>query len=208
MGCIYRIFCKETGKSYIGQSIEDSPIKRYNRHWYRALRNEYKYALYNAMRKYDKSSFYLETIIVCSNQSLDNLEAYYAEQYNSYYYENGYNIALCGRGQPRDYKHNEESIVKMRESKLGKLTGAMKDENKIKIGLSNSGKKLTDETKEKISKSKLGKQQNNKKLEDEIVRLIRNNPEKLTHKKLAEIYGTGFRTISNIQRGISYTKVL
>ena len=96
----------------------------------------------------------------------------------------------------------------MRESKLGKLTGAMKDENKIKIGLSNSGKKLTDETKEKISKSKLGKQQNNKKLEDEIVRLIRNNPEKLTHKKLAEIYGTGFRTISNIQRGISYTKVL
>jgi group I intron endonuclease len=208
MGCIYRIFCKETGKSYIGQSIDDSPIKRYNRHWSRALKNQYKYALYNAMSKYGKSSFYLETLTICSKQSLDNLEAYYAEQYNSYIYENGYNIALCGRGQPRGYKHLEESRLKMRESKLGKLTGVMKEENKNKIGISNLGKKLTNETKEKISKSKIGKKQTNKKLEDEVVRIIRYNIDNLTHKELAIKYNTGFRTVSNIQRGISYTKVL
>jgi hypothetical protein len=51
MGCIYRILNKLNGKSYIGQTVYDSPQKRWNVHKNNYLKERHQEYLYRAMRK-------------------------------------------------------------------------------------------------------------------------------------------------------------
>jgi group I intron endonuclease len=206
MGCIYRIYCKQNGKSYIGQTEDQTPCNRYAKHWYNALSRNLPYPLYCAFRKYGIDSFYIEIIRVCLRNELDNLEAYYAQEYQTYIWENGYNLAQCGRGQPRDYKHKEESRRKMSECKKGKLTGVMDVINREKIGRANSGKRLTEESKQKVSMNRRGIAPRPR-LSETDVREIRENKSKLTQKQLSEKYNIGWRSISLIQCCKTYKHV-
>lgn len=136
MGCIYRILCIENQKSYIGQSIRNDPKSRYSRHWNDAINRNEDTPLYRAFRKYGKDCFILETLCVVSKDSLDNMECYYAEQYDSYIWNNGYNAVLCGKGCRPSQIHTDEFRLKM--------------SNRMR------GRKMSEETKEKIRSAKLG----------------------------------------------------
>ena len=96
MGCIYRIICHVTGKSYVGQTSYSQPFIRFREHRAAAERGE-EGPLYDDMRKYDICEFECQCICVTPNKNLNSLECYYAEQYNAYVCDGGYNVSECGR---------------------------------------------------------------------------------------------------------------
>lgn len=96
MGCIYRIVCHETGRTYVGQTAYSHPFYRYRQHQVSA-RNGEDTPLYDDMRLYAIGSFECIPICVTENENLNSLECYYAEQYNAYVWEGGYNVGECGK---------------------------------------------------------------------------------------------------------------
>ena len=106
---IYKITCNETGKCYIGQSIDIE--NRWMQHICATKYETDNNKFYNAMRKYGYENFTYEIIEECSNsqEELDNRERYWIEQYNSYY--DGYNSTKGG--QNKAWIYNPETIRKM-----------------------------------------------------------------------------------------------
>jgi group I intron endonuclease len=106
-GCIYLITNIINNKGYIGQSRYEDPLKRYNEHWYSALNRKTKGLLYNAMRKYGKDNFKFELLCICPRISLNNMESYWAEQLETYMWDNpgGYNMVWCGNEMRTGIKH-------------------------------------------------------------------------------------------------------
>jgi group I intron endonuclease len=114
MGYIYKITNTVTNKCYIGETIESTPEKRWNRHIQMLKRNAGCPALKEAMKKYGVDKFKFEVIIICFDEDLDAYEREYIQKYNSMV-PNGYNIlpgGKCGGGF-KGKKHREESIKKM-----------------------------------------------------------------------------------------------
>jgi group I intron endonuclease len=115
-GCIYLITNLVNGKKYVGQSSNPNSKDRFKTHIYDYKKLNRKTPLYEAMREFGKNNFICETLCVCRWESLNNLEAYYAEQYGTYVWDDnpGYNLKLCGiSGNPYRYKYLN----------LGKLPG-------------------------------------------------------------------------------------
>jgi len=100
MGCIYRIVCHATGRSYVGQTSYSHPFIRYSQHWASA-RKGVEGPLYEDMRQYGDREFECICICVVGNEKLNELESYYAEQYGSYVWDGGYNVGECGRSPVR-----------------------------------------------------------------------------------------------------------
>jgi len=116
MGYIYKITNIETKKCYIGETILDTPEKRWNGHIQTLKRNAGCPALKDAMKKYGVDKFKFEVLIICFDEDVDKYEREYIKKYNSMV-PNGYNIlpgGKCGGGF-KGKKHNEESIKKMVE---------------------------------------------------------------------------------------------
>lgn len=118
---IYKITSNDTGKCYIGQSIDIST--RWQQHMYKALYRNDNNKFYNAVRKYGINNFTFEVIELCEkNQTiLDERERYWIEYYDSY--NNGYNSTKGGRTQ--SWTYNPETIKKMWDD--GFTTGKIKE---------------------------------------------------------------------------------
>ena len=186
MGYIYRIVCKENGKCYIGRTLGD-PIKRWKQHVYKAKRGGVKTLLGHAINKYGPHAFEIETLCVLPNEALDNMECYYAEQYESYVWQRGYNQTLCGRGRPYDYKTRAETKERMRAARIGATAS---EETKRKISASMQGhKRCVGRVVSTESKAKNSASQPSRKLNDEDVKYIRENPNKMTQYALADKFG-------------------
>jgi group I intron endonuclease len=107
---IYKWTHKETGKCYIGQSIQD-PNQRRLEHINNSRYTKKTYHFHNALRKYGIDEFTWEVIdTAASLEELNLLEEKYVVQYDSI--NNGYNIRQPGNNK----KHNKESIERMREA--------------------------------------------------------------------------------------------
>jgi group I intron endonuclease len=136
MGCIYRILCKTTGKSYIGQFRLDDPKYRINRHWRDAKKGS-TCIIHQAMQKYGKDDFTVEVLCICTTQEELNIkEQEYIESYHSMCNDNGYNMVAGGKGRAPNFHHKEEH--KERMSKLM------------------TGRTVSDETKQRLSDAKKG----------------------------------------------------
>lgn len=115
MGYIYKITNIETGKCYIGETVQD-----YNRRWNKHI-NSLNYRegcplLKTAMKKHGIEKFKFEILIVCFDEDLVKYEKEYIKRYNSIA-PNGYNILTGGQiGDGKvGYKHTEETIQKIKE---------------------------------------------------------------------------------------------
>ena len=95
MGCIYRIVCRATNRSYIGQTCYSHPFVRYREHQ-RSAEKGADGPLYEDMRRYGLQEFECICVCVVGNAGLNELESYYAEQYGSYVCDGGYNVGECG----------------------------------------------------------------------------------------------------------------
>jgi group I intron endonuclease len=149
MGCIYRILCKSTGKSYIGQYRLNNPKYRINRH-FRDAKNGSSCVIHQAIRKYGESDFDISVLCICSLQcDLDKKEDEYITEYKSMVNENGYNMVRGGKGRAPNFKHTEEHKKNMREKMKGRI---MSDATKEKLRKARTGTKCnwSEETRARV----------------------------------------------------------
>lgn len=97
MAYIYKITNKQTGKVYIGKTL-DTIEERWKEHLrdYKKRRCE-KRPLYNSMNFYGPEVFTIEQVEECQPNVLNEREIYWIAQYDSYY--NGYNGTKGGDGK-------------------------------------------------------------------------------------------------------------
>ena len=107
MGYIYKITNKNTGKMYIGQTIQDLQ-ERWRGH--RSSKSNCRY-LKSAIKKYGIYNFEFKLICVCFDNDMDKFENDYIKKYNTLV-PNGYNLREGGNGG----RHNEETKKKISES--------------------------------------------------------------------------------------------
>ncbi len=97
MPVIYKITCNTSNKMYIGQT-KYTARERWSGHVEKAISNRDKqqcWALNNAIRKYGKDDFTIETIAECEESELDPLEIKNIGLYNTLY-PSGYNLTKGG----------------------------------------------------------------------------------------------------------------
>jgi group I intron endonuclease len=153
-GCIYLVTCLENGKTYVGQYAYENPNGRYTRHW--APNQKDTCIFHRALWKYGKDAFKLETLGIFPRSSLNNMEAYYAEQLKSYMWDTneeagipgGYNMMLCGQMNRQGMKHTTEALAKMSACVKGRKHS---EETKRKISEGNKGKKISPEASAKTA---------------------------------------------------------
>lgn len=100
-GVIYK-YTSPSGKSYIGQTINEHKRKLQHKYNSSHINSKYYYLpFYVAIRKYGFDSFNYEILYTIISDDinevhkiLDNMEIYYIGQYNSYY--EGYNCTIGG----------------------------------------------------------------------------------------------------------------
>jgi len=182
VGCIYLITCLivEDGwvKRYVGKSIHPDETIRFKEHT--NLRRGTNTLLKNAMRKHGIKNFKVERLCLAPINNLNNLEEYYAEQYETYMWDTpgGYNMVWCGANGNLGIPHTKETIDKLSSIQQNrsketceKISKALKgrqlsedQKNKIKealnnpeirnkIGSANRGKAMSEEQKHKISET-------------------------------------------------------
>lgn len=135
---IYKITCIKTNKSYIGQAINIR--KRIMRHRSISLSKEkLDLKFYKAIRKYGLDNFIVEILIKLNIKSklklkekLNELEIFFINKYNSY--NHGYNSTPGGDSGRLGYKHNKNTIDKMRKSAKNRIPKIAKDNMKIVYG--------------------------------------------------------------------------
>ena len=151
MGYIYIIKNSINSKVYIGQT-KKSIQERWKEHLYSSTyRNQ---VLYIAMRKYGTEHFFIEEVeYVDANTSLDEREKFWIKKYNSIS-PNGYNITGGGSrfadDNPMYHKEVREKISKLFK---GDNNPSKRPEVREKIRKTQTGKKASKETKEKMSKN-------------------------------------------------------
>lgn len=153
---IYRIFHVESGKSYVGQSVNVE--RRLNGHLLQLSRGSHcNSRLQNAYSLYGKDSFAIEVLESCQKENLTEREQFWMDSYRQ---SNGlYNLAPAA-GSPLGYKHNDEMRRKVSQSLIGnKRTLGKKhsDETKLKMSTTRKGRQISDLVKRKISKALTGK---------------------------------------------------
>ena len=107
---VYKFTHIESGRSYIGQTIQD-PNRRRLEHIADSRYTTKEYHFHNALRKYGINSFTFEVIANAANlDELNLLEEHYVDHYDSI--NNGFNIRQAGGNK----RHSEESKKRMSEA--------------------------------------------------------------------------------------------
>jgi group I intron endonuclease len=122
-GIIYKITNKINGKVYIGQTAGKNPNRRIKTHYRKSTSID---LVYKAFLKYGESN--LETEIICSTNSLENLnflEQYFINYYNSIV-PNGYNIKHGGEQGGKCSDYLKEKISKLAKERYQKYGSPMK----------------------------------------------------------------------------------
>lgn len=149
-GYIYRIINSINDKVYYGQTTQEPPTDRWKSHQ-KDVRTDSKrgcLALHSAMRLHGIDNFKFEILVSCETQEeLDRKEIEMILIHNSVS-PSGYNLKQGGQGGG---KHSEETKLKMKISHTGKI---FTDVHKLK--LSEAGKNMSEDSRNKISESMKG----------------------------------------------------
>ena len=143
---IYKFTHIESGRCYIGQTIQD-PYRRRLEHISDSKHTTKEYHFHNALRKYGIDSFTFEIIAAANSlEELNLLEEKYVEQFDSI--SNGFNIRQAGGNK----LHSEESKKRMSESqKLAHAKRKAEGRDTFKKTRKTSGWTLTDNQQKKHS---------------------------------------------------------
>lgn len=158
MNCgIYKITNIINNKIYIGSSINLYNRKSQHLKLLKYGKHENSY-LQNSFNKYGEENFKWEIIeyveIIDDREKLKeillNREQFYLDEYKSYDNKIGYNL-LAVAGSRLGSKHSEKTLLKLKE-----YQSTRPKETSIKSGLTQRGKKLTEEHKQKLSRVRKG----------------------------------------------------
>jgi group I intron endonuclease len=163
---IYGIFCKSSGKWYVGQSVD------IDGRWsaYRALRCKGQRKLYNSFLKNGIDNFNFILIENCQEEKLNERENYWINFHNSI--DNGYNIREAGSNG----RHSKETKQKMSEASKGKPKSK---EHIAKLPQNTKGHKMPDSLKDKISKALTGHKRSPETIERMRLAAKRRKPTKM-----------------------------
>jgi group I intron endonuclease len=154
MGCVYRFFCKSSGKSYIGQYKKNTPDGEWRRYCNDAKKVENPTRhLIRAIKKYGENDFEISILCLCDSQyELDKKEDEYITEYNSMCDGNGYNMVRGGRGRAPNFHHKEEHKINMSNKMKGRI---ISEETKAKISNARKGSKCnwSKETRERVAEA-------------------------------------------------------
>ena len=107
---IYKFTHIDSGRSYIGQTIQD-PVKRMTEHITGSKRSPKEHHFHNALKKYGVEAFTFEVIATASTlEELNLLECKYVDQFDAI--NNGFNLQQAGNNK----LHSEESKKRMSEA--------------------------------------------------------------------------------------------
>ena len=150
---IYKITNTINQKIYVGSSVNLK--KRFNTHINSLIKNtHHSKTMQRAYNKYGKDSFIFEVVeLVELKENLLIREQYYMDELNPFG-DNGFNNERIA-GSKLGFKHTEETKKKMSES--AKIYSKEISERMKKL---HTGKKMLNETKEKISKKLKGCKRN------------------------------------------------
>jgi len=158
-GCVYLIRNTVNGKTYVGQTRFQSPMRRWGVHVNTANKGS-TCAVHAAIRKYGTNVFIIETLCCLPRDALNNMEAYYAEQYGSYTWDTpgGYNMVWCGGSKVarNGFKFTDETRAKLSEKAKGRV---ISDDRRRQISQTLSGRpghKHTSEVCKQISERMKG----------------------------------------------------
>ena len=126
---IYKIENKLNGKIYIGQSINIERRWKDHRKAINSCGEEYKYPLYQAIRKDKLENFSWDIIEECSKNELDEKEKFYIKEYNSFV-PYGYNLTSGGQD-------NFIHPMKLNYDKVQEIKKALKETNETGLSLAN-----------------------------------------------------------------------
>jgi group I intron endonuclease len=113
MGYVYKITNIITKKCYIGETIKDNPILRWNEHKRKIEKGIGCPALQDAVKKYGIENFRFEILIICFDEDRYRYEMEYIKKYNTIV-PNGYNLTKGGEGGGfHGKKHSKETIEKI-----------------------------------------------------------------------------------------------
>ena len=221
IGCIYLIQNMINGKKYIGQTRIKKPTRRWNNHINASKRGS-TFAIHSAIRKYGVGAFNFECLCSVPYDALNNMEAYYAEQYESYTWDNpgGYNMTWCGESKltnetcskislrSKGKVISEEQKRKISETLTGRPGHKHSLEVRERASLRMKGTKQTQESIEKMRQTKLAQNLKNKNrssygssiLTREQCDDIRAQKGIKTQKELAIKYNVSLAHLGNIQR--------
>lgn len=153
---IYKFTHVESGRCYIGQTIQDTNRRRLE-HINGSRHSDRTYHFHNALKKYGIDAFTFDVIAKASTlEELNRLEEQYVEEFDSI--SNGFNIRNPGNNKT----HNLASIERMKESQ--RVAHARRREQnggveKHGTPRSHKGKtgmwKMSEETKQKQKESAL-----------------------------------------------------
>lgn len=140
-GLIYRCYCVDSGKNYIGQT-RTSLKERICSHRWKALHEPNNFYFYNAWNKYGEQSLEWSILERVSSDSLENLckllnqrEIYWIKEYNSF--EAGYNLTPGGQAWFGESSKIAVKVFKENGEFLG-IYDSIKHAAKI-YGIDNSG---------------------------------------------------------------------
>jgi len=221
IGCIYLIQNMINGKKYIGQTRFKSPKRRWNVHINMSKRGS-TLAIHSSIRKYGVDAFHFESLCSVPYDALNNMEAYYAEQYESYTWDNpgGYNMAWCGESRLTDETRSKisakakgrviskEQRCKISEALKGRSGHKQSPEVCERKSIRMRGTKQSKESIEKMRQTKLAQNLKNKNrssygssiLTREQCDDIRAQKGIKTQKELAIKYNVSLAHLGNIQR--------
>lgn len=219
IGCIYLITNTVNGRRYVGQTRHPTPKTRFRGHIYNS--NKYKLPLYLDIKKYGKAAFTVETLCVVPHTSLNNMEAYWADQLQTYvwdppmFWPRGYNVRECGT-DPETYikpkamsswwigrKHKPESLIKIGNIHRGKVTPS---EVRQKQSKSHMGLKPTEAAKEAARVNRIESVIKNgakgvKLTKEEVLEMVRLHNNGVSQTELAGKYNVQVSVISRILSG-------
>ena len=116
-GSIYKIECLVTKKVYIGQTVQNPPIKRWLDHYGEINNSSNELYLYRAIRRFGIENFTFQILeIDISLEDLNKKEVEYIEKYKSNNSKYGYNlttdlgnITVFGADSKHNYSNNTSS---------------------------------------------------------------------------------------------------
>ena len=146
-GVVYRIYHKETMKSYVGKSIR--PKKRIREHFHGYGSSP---VLFNAIKKYGKNAFCVQILESSVPEShLSKLESLHIRFFNSKA-PHGYNLTDGGEGVS-GRQASPITRQKLSEALKGRKHSP---EARQKLSEANKGKRLSPDTRQKMSEVRKG----------------------------------------------------
>jgi len=150
MSELYQLYFPQSNKSYIGIT-DQTALKRYAGH--KKVANSKKFLLYNAWRKYGDPK--LIVLAVLEHNELAETEIRAISIFNTLA-PNGYNLSLGGDLPPN---RNPVTARKISEALRGRK---LSQETKDKIGAKSKGRKKSPEARKKLSEARKGKHHSQK----------------------------------------------